>query len=120
MRRSSISPELRALIERAAVYIGGDSGPLHIAATTTMPIVALYGPTLPGRSVPWRDATLVRGVRWTPGRYRAGPCHQRVCEPGDFRCLTAFRRNRLPPRRNARSSAPPARHDALAYDANRR
>ena len=27
--------ELRALLDRAALYIGGDSGPLHIAATST-------------------------------------------------------------------------------------
>ncbi len=40
--------ELRALVERAAVYIGGDSGPLHVAATTPTPIVALLGPTLRG------------------------------------------------------------------------
>src|SRR5207248_2903393 len=31
--------ELRALLDRAALYIGGDSGPLHVAATTTVPIV---------------------------------------------------------------------------------
>ena len=47
--------ELRALVGRAAVYIGGDSGPLHIAGTTTTPIVALLGPTLAERSMPWRD-----------------------------------------------------------------
>ena len=47
--------ELRALVDRAALYIGGDSGPLHIAATTRTPIVALFGPTLPERSMPWRD-----------------------------------------------------------------
>ena len=46
--------ELRALVDRAALYIGGDSGPLHIASTTTAPIVGLYGPTLPVRSEPWR------------------------------------------------------------------
>ncbi|MCU0256630.1 MAG: glycosyltransferase family 9 protein, partial [Vicinamibacterales bacterium] len=39
-------PELRALVARAALYIGGDSGPLHVAATTGTPIVALFGPTL--------------------------------------------------------------------------
>ena len=35
--------ELRALIEEksAALFIGGDSGPLHIAATTRVPIVGL-------------------------------------------------------------------------------
>ena len=79
--------ELRALMDRAALYIGGDSGPLHIASTSTVPIVGLYGPTLPVRSQPWRapqwpsEAAEVDGL---PCR----PCDQRVCEPGDFRCLT--------------------------------
>ena len=39
--------ELRAAVDRAALFIGGDSGPLHIAATSRVPIVGLYGPTLP-------------------------------------------------------------------------
>ena len=51
--------ELRALVDRASVYIGGDSGPLHVAATTRTPIVALLGPTLAERSRPWRDPRLV-------------------------------------------------------------
>ena len=51
--------EIRALARRAAVYIGGDSGPLHVAGTTTVPIVALLGPTLPERSMPWRSPALV-------------------------------------------------------------
>jgi lipopolysaccharide heptosyltransferase II len=79
--------ELRALLERAALYIGGDSGPLHIAATTTVPIVGLYGPTLPVRSAPWRSAACpTESV--DAGELPCRPCDQRVCEPGDFRCLT--------------------------------
>lgn len=79
--------ELRALTARAAVYIGGDSGPLHIAATTTTPVVGLFGPTLAERSMPWRDP------RWPAEAVDAGPlpcrpCRQRTCAPGDFRCLT--------------------------------
>lgn len=79
--------ELRALVGRAAVYIGGDSGPLHIAGTTATPIVALLGPTLAERSMPWRDP------RWFAEAVDAGPlecrpCRQRECAPGDFRCLT--------------------------------
>ncbi len=79
--------ELRALSARAAVYIGGDSGPLHVAATTTAPIVGLFGPTLAERSMPWRDP------RWRAEAVDAGPlpcrpCAQRTCAPGDFRCLT--------------------------------
>ncbi len=86
--------ELRALTARAAVYIGGDSGPLHVAATTETPVVALLGPTLPERSHPWRDP------RWFVEMIDAGPlpcrpCHQRRCEPGDFRCLTAITPERV-------------------------
>src|SRR5258706_2712802 len=79
--------ELRALVGRAAVYIGGHSGPLHVAATTATPIVALLGPTLAERSMPWRHP------RWFSEAVDAGalecrPCRQRTCAPGDFRCLT--------------------------------
>jgi ADP-heptose:LPS heptosyltransferase len=79
--------ELRALVDRASLYIGGDSGPLHIAATSTVPIVGLYGPTLPVRSAPWRAPEYpseAAEVDALPCR----PCDQRTCVPGDFRCLT--------------------------------
>ena len=79
--------ELRALISRSRLFIGGDTGPLHIAATTTTPVVGLYGPTPSTRSAPWRAPsarTISLEVEGLPCR----PCEQRVCEPGDFRCLT--------------------------------
>lgn len=82
--------ELRALVERAALYIGGDSGPMHIAATSRVAMVSLYGPTLPARSAPWRpprwpaQAVEIEGL---PCR----PCEQRTCIPGDYRCLTWIR-----------------------------
>jgi ADP-heptose:LPS heptosyltransferase len=81
--------DLRALITRASVYIGGDSGPAHIAATTRTPIIELLGPTLAGRSRPWRDP------RWYSetidvGELPCRPCNQRQCVPGDFRCLTGI------------------------------
>ena len=86
-------PELRALLDRAAVYIGGDSGPLHVASTSAIAIVGLYGPTLPARSAPWRDPSR-RTVSIDAGELPCRPCDQRVCAPGDFRCLT-----RIPPDR---------------------
>ncbi len=82
-------PELRALLERAALYIGGDSGPLHVAATTRVPIVGLYGPTLPSRSAPWRGGDSVT-ESVDAGALPCRPCDQRACEPGDFRCLTSI------------------------------
>jgi lipopolysaccharide heptosyltransferase II len=78
--------ELRALVERAALYIGGDSGPMHIAATSSVPIVSLYGPTLPARSEPWR-ARPERAIAVEIADLPCRPCEQRTCEPGDFRCL---------------------------------
>lgn len=81
--------ELRALVGRATLYIGGDSGPLHIAATTTTPVVALFGPTLPERSLPWRDPAF-GSIAIDAGPLPCRPCHQRHCVPGDFRCLTGI------------------------------
>ena len=81
--------ELAALVGRAALYIGGDSGPLHVAATTRTPVVALFGPTLPERSMPWRDP-VVGAMAVDAGPLPCRPCHQRHCVPGDFRCLTAI------------------------------
>ena len=81
--------ELRAVIGGASLYIGGDSGPLHIAGTTGVPVVGLYGPTLPIRSQPFRGrgfTSLAAEVTNLPCR----PCDQRVCEPGDFRCLSGI------------------------------
>jgi len=79
--------ELRALMDRASLFVGGDSGPLHIASTSAVPIAGIYGPTLPVRSEPWRgpespsEAAEVAGLA-------CRPCDQRVCVHGDFRCLT--------------------------------
>jgi lipopolysaccharide heptosyltransferase II len=81
--------ELRALVVRSRLFVGGDTGPLHVAATTRTPIVGIYGPTLSARSAPWRDPALPTEAvehRNLPCR----PCEQRVCTPGDFRCLTTL------------------------------
>jgi len=86
--------ELRALLERSALYIGGDSGPLHLAATTRVPIVAIFGPTPSERSAPWRDPAWPSEVIEIDG-LPCRPCDQRVCEPGDFRCLTRIEASRV-------------------------
>ena len=82
--------ELRALIDRSRLFVGGDTGPLHIAATTATPIVGIYGPTESVRSAPWRDPRVPTEAVELAG-LPCRPCDQRVCEPGDFRCLTTLR-----------------------------
>jgi predicted lipopolysaccharide heptosyltransferase III len=81
--------ELRAAMDRAVLFIGGDSGPLHVAATSNVPIVGLYGPTLAERSAPWRPSSL-KTESIDAGPLPCRPCEQRVCVPGDFRCLTGI------------------------------
>ena len=44
---------LAALIEGAALFVSGDSGPLHMACLLGRPVVALYGATDPQVNGPW-------------------------------------------------------------------
>jgi heptosyltransferase-1 len=44
---------LVALMRRTSLLVGGDSGPTHLAAALSVPLVALYGPTDPARNGPW-------------------------------------------------------------------
>lgn len=81
--------ELHVIMSRAQLFIGGDSGPLHVAATTSVPVVALFGPTLPARSMPWRPRS-TPAEALEPAPLDCRPCHQRACVHGDFRCLTSI------------------------------
>jgi lipopolysaccharide heptosyltransferase II len=81
--------DVRATLEHAALFIGGDSGPMHMAATTDVPIVAIFGPTLPATWAPWRPGHLPLAIV-DSGPLPCRPCDQRVCAPGDHRCLTAI------------------------------
>lgn len=81
--------ELRALMDVAALFVGGDSGPLHVAGTSGVPVVGLYGPTLSARSAPWRPSRFVTESIELPD-LGCRPCDQRRCEPGDYRCLGAI------------------------------
>lgn len=56
--RCSIS-ELIALTRRAKLFIGGDTGPLHLAAALQVPVVAIFGPTDPKRNGPYGTRSVV-------------------------------------------------------------
>jgi lipopolysaccharide heptosyltransferase I len=64
-----------ALARRARLFIGGDTGPLHLAAASGTPIVGIYGPTSPERNGPFdkRDVTVGRSL-WCRQN-----CHRRSC-----------------------------------------
>lgn len=56
---STTVAELIALCRRARICIGGDTGPLHLAAAVGVPVVALFGPTDPVRTRPYSDGAIV-------------------------------------------------------------
>lgn len=45
--------ELASMLRDAAVVVGGDTGPLHLAAALGTPVVGLFGPTDPRRNGPY-------------------------------------------------------------------
>jgi heptosyltransferase-1 len=51
--------ELVALTRRASLLIGGDTGPMHLAAALKVPVVAIFGPTSPARNGPFGTRSIV-------------------------------------------------------------
>jgi heptosyltransferase-1 len=51
--------ELLAITRRAHLFIGGDTGPMHLAAALRVPVVALFGPTRPERNGPYGTRSIV-------------------------------------------------------------
>ncbi len=49
-------PDLAALARKACIFIGSDTGPLHIAAAVGTPCVGIYGPTDPADCGPFGPA----------------------------------------------------------------
>lgn len=77
---ATASKQLAALIRSAAVFIGGDTGFLHVASMVGTPVVAILGPSdpvvnEPGRFTPYR--VLHSGVDCAPCRRRG--CRAREC-----------------------------------------
>jgi lipopolysaccharide heptosyltransferase I len=64
--------DLAALLRRASLFVGADSGPLHLAAALGTPVVGLYGPKDPRTYGPyWENGrTLRKGVPCSPCGYR--------------------------------------------------
>ena len=58
-RISSSIGELIALTRHARLFIGGDTGPLHLAAALQVPVVAIFGPTDPTRNGPYATRSIV-------------------------------------------------------------
>lgn len=68
---------LIALTRRARLFLGGDTGPMHLAAALRVPVVAIFGPTDPARNGPYGTRSIVL-------RNPASPTsHARVAKPDE-------------------------------------
>ena len=66
--------ELVRTISGARIFIGGDSGPIHIAAALGIAVVGIYGPTNPARNGPWNQSHSV-----VSGLHSCQHCYGRTC-----------------------------------------
>ena len=71
---------LAALIDRCDVFIGSDSGPLHLAAALDKRVLGLYGPTDQARNGPFCKNSVV-----LKSRRKCAGCWKRTCP--DNECM---------------------------------
>jgi heptosyltransferase-3 len=74
--------ELAALASRAEIFIGNESGPLHIASVTGTRALGLYGPGEPHVFYPWGKRTAYLHVV-----LECNPCDQVHCVHPEFPCI---------------------------------
>ncbi len=72
--------ELISEIGRLDAFLTNDSGPMHIAASLQVPLVAVFGSTNPYATGPYKFGKVIYK------QVSCSPCYKRVC-PIDFRCM---------------------------------
>jgi lipopolysaccharide heptosyltransferase I len=75
-------PQFISLARKAKLFVGGDTGPLHLAAACNTPVVGIYGPTSPLRNGPFHPADIV-----VSHVVPCGPCYKRSCEVYHQECM---------------------------------
>ncbi len=74
--------QLGELFRHCDLYVGGDTGPMHIASLMGTPVLVIYGPTDPVLNEPFgRHKKVIRGVG-------CNPCRNRSCK--DLKCLKSI------------------------------
>jgi ADP-heptose:LPS heptosyltransferase len=93
----------KLLMDRAACFVGIDSGPFHIAAASNIHIIALQTHLLPERILPYRremfgyNTTAIMSNVDCVGcnDVQQRPVRQVVCKYGDYRCKDNFNADRI-------------------------
>jgi len=75
--------DLPALLSQCHLFVGNDSGAMHVAGAVGLPVVAVFGPTDPSGTAP-----VTPRCRIVQQKPYCSPCFLRRC-PTDHRCMTA-------------------------------
>jgi heptosyltransferase I len=75
--------QLIVLLDQAALFIGNEAGPMHIASALNKPVVAIIGPTIPELTGPFG-----RRARIVKKEVPCSPCRDRNCT--DLKCMKAI------------------------------
>lgn len=77
--------DLPSLFSRCQLFVGNDSGAMHVAAAVSLPVVAIFGPTDPHGTAPITTRCVI-----VQEKSYCSPCFLRRC-PIDHRCMTRIR-----------------------------
>jgi len=70
------------IISKADLFVGSDSGPMHIASALGIPVIALFGPNIPEVSGPKYNSIIIQK------KLDCIPCDQRFCvRKNDLTCM---------------------------------
>jgi heptosyltransferase II len=75
--------ELTKYISSLDIFITGDSGPMHIAASLQITTVALFGPTNPNETSPWNN----KHSQIIKKNLDCQPCLKRICPLKHNNCM---------------------------------
>jgi lipopolysaccharide heptosyltransferase II len=78
--------QLAAILEKADLFVGADSGPAHLAAAVGTPVVVLFSGTNNWRQ--WQPCG--RQVKVVRHRVACSPCHREECPLAEHPCMTAL------------------------------
>jgi len=74
--------QLAAVLRRATLFVGNDSGPMHLAAACGTKVIGLFGPTSPQRFGPYGDRCMALRMETD-----CSPCMRDTCRRSGYRCI---------------------------------
>jgi lipopolysaccharide heptosyltransferase I len=72
--RTGSLTQLGEVLRQCDLYVGGDTGPMHVASLVGTPVVAIFGPTHPVENRPFGPHKMVRK------EVGCSPCRKRSCK----------------------------------------